>query len=157
MKERIQNVDWMSDTTKQKALEKLSKFTVKIGYPDKWKDYSKLEIKNDSYVQNGIRAAHFEFQRDLAKIGKPVDKTAIRGSVLYLVQFSGALLRGRPAPGSPGSYSSATSRSASTTVAPRAASSLATVDLPLASPPVRPTRTLLAARKGEGTGGGARP
>ena len=74
MKERIQNVDWMSDTTKKKALEKLSAFNVKIGYPDKWKDFSKLEIKNDSYVENGIRAAHFEFQRDLAKIGKPVDK-----------------------------------------------------------------------------------
>ena len=75
MKERIENVDWMSDTTKQKALEKLSKLGVKIGYPDKWKDYSKLEIKNDSYVENGIRAAHFEFARDLAKIGKPVDKS----------------------------------------------------------------------------------
>jgi len=74
MKERIENVDWMSDSTKKKALEKLSKFTVKIGYPDEWRDYSKLEIKNDSYVQNRIRAAHFEFQRDLAKIGKPVDK-----------------------------------------------------------------------------------
>ncbi len=51
MKERIQNsLDWMSDTTKKKALEKLSAFNVKIGYPDKWKDFSKLEIKNDSYV-----------------------------------------------------------------------------------------------------------
>ncbi len=75
MKERIENVDWMSDTTKQKALQKLSKIGVKIGYPDEWKDYSKLEIKNDSYVENGIRAAHFEFARDLAKIGKPVDKS----------------------------------------------------------------------------------
>ncbi|MEO8399622.1 MAG: M13 family metallopeptidase, partial [Ignavibacteriaceae bacterium] len=47
----------------------------KIGFPDKWIDYSKLEIKNDSYVQNGVRAAHFSFERDLAKIGKAVDKT----------------------------------------------------------------------------------
>ncbi len=74
MKDRIENLDWMSDSTKAKALEKLSTFNVKIGYPDKWKDYSKLEIKNDSYVQNGIRAAHFNFVRDLEKIGKPVDK-----------------------------------------------------------------------------------
>lgn len=73
-RERIKNVDWMSEETKQKALQKLAAFNVKIGYPDKWKDYSKLEIKRDAYVLNVMRAAGFEFKKDLAKIGKPVDK-----------------------------------------------------------------------------------
>jgi len=72
--ERIQDLDWMEEKTKEKALEKLGKFNVKIGYPDKWRDYSKLAIENDSYVKNYLRANEFEFNRQLNKIGKPVDK-----------------------------------------------------------------------------------
>ncbi len=72
--ERIQNLDWMEKRTKEKALEKLGKFNVKIGYPDKWRDYSKLVIEDDSYVKNYLRANEFEFNRQLNKIGKPVNK-----------------------------------------------------------------------------------
>ena len=62
--ERIQGLEWMSEETKAKALEKLAAFHVKVGYPDKWRDYSNLEIKNDSYWANIM----------IAKAGKPVDK-----------------------------------------------------------------------------------
>lgn len=72
---RIKNLDWMSDETKQKALTKLAAFTDKIGYPDKWRDYSALEIKRDSYLGNMMRGWAFETQRNLNKIGQPVDKT----------------------------------------------------------------------------------
>ncbi len=71
----IQSLDWMSPETKKKALEKLAKFTPKIGYPDKWRDYSKLEIRRDDLVGNMRRANAFEFNRDLAKLGKPVDRS----------------------------------------------------------------------------------
>jgi len=74
LKERIQKLDWMSEPTKEKALAKLAAFTVKIGYPDKWRDYSKLEILPQPYVLNTIAAAEFEFQRGMAKLGKPVDR-----------------------------------------------------------------------------------
>jgi putative endopeptidase len=70
---RIENLDWMSDTTKQKALEKLSTFKAKIGYPDKWRDYSKLEIKNDSLWENMMRVAQFEDEFWIEKIGKEKD------------------------------------------------------------------------------------
>ena len=70
----IQALDWMSPETKKKALEKLAKFTPKIGYPDKWRDYSKLEIRRDDLVGNVRRAAAFELDRQLAKLGKPVDR-----------------------------------------------------------------------------------
>lgn len=73
--ERINNLAWMSDTTKQKAQEKLSTFIIKIGYPDKWKDYSSLEIKDDSYWANAVRAQEFAYNEKLDKIGKPVDKS----------------------------------------------------------------------------------
>lgn len=73
--ERIQALEWMSDTTKAKALDKLKAFTVKIGYPDKWKDYSSLEIKNDSYFANIMRAADYEHRDMMKDLGKPVDKT----------------------------------------------------------------------------------
>jgi len=75
MKTRIDELDWMGDTTKMKAQEKLAAFTVKIGYPDKWKDYSDLAIDNGPYVLNMLRSSEFEYQRDLNKIGQPVDKT----------------------------------------------------------------------------------
>lgn len=70
----ITHLDWMSDDTKTKALEKLSKFKVKIGYPDKWKDYSKLEVGN-SLFENVKRLQLWSFQQNLEKQGKPVDKS----------------------------------------------------------------------------------
>ena len=73
--ERIQNLDWMSDATKARAMEKLSTFIVKIGYPDKWKDYSTLEIKNDSYYENMKRATQWYYADMLSRYGKPVDRT----------------------------------------------------------------------------------
>ena len=73
-RQNIQNLEWMSPETKTKALEKLSKFTPKIGYPDQWRDYSKLEIRRDDLVGNLQRSAAFEIDRNLAKLGQPVDK-----------------------------------------------------------------------------------
>lgn len=73
--QRIDNLDWMSDTTKAKAKEKLAAITVKVGYPDKWRDYSKLEVSPDNYYLNVSNAREFEFNRNINKIGKPVDKT----------------------------------------------------------------------------------
>ena len=74
-KTRIQNVDWMSDETKKKALEKLAKFNTKFGYTDKWKDYSKLEIKRDAYINNIMSASRFQTAFMVSRLGKPVDKT----------------------------------------------------------------------------------
>lgn len=75
----IKNLSWMTEATKTKALEKLSKFNVKIGYPDKWEDYSDLEIKNvadgGSLYQNMENIALWRFHKKLEKIGKPVDKS----------------------------------------------------------------------------------
>jgi putative endopeptidase len=71
----IQALDWMSAETKVKALEKLSKFTPKIGYPDKWRDYSKLQVKRDDLIGNERRAAEFALDFQLGKLGKPVDRT----------------------------------------------------------------------------------
>ncbi|MBP5400529.1 MAG: M13 family metallopeptidase [Bacteroidales bacterium] len=71
--ERISNVTWMSQETKQKALEKLEAIIVKVGYPDKWRDYSGLTIEKDSYYANVMRAVKFENEYRLSKIGKPVD------------------------------------------------------------------------------------
>lgn len=73
--ERISNLEWMGDSTKQKALEKLNTFTVKVGYPDKWKDYTTLEIKNDSYWENMVRASQWQLADEMGRIGKPVDKS----------------------------------------------------------------------------------
>ena len=72
--ERIKNLDWMSDETKAKALHKLDCFNVKVGYPNKWKDYSKYEVTPESYFANVHRAISFENEYEMAKIGKPVDK-----------------------------------------------------------------------------------
>ncbi|HCO68415.1 MAG TPA: peptidase M13, partial [Dysgonomonas sp.] len=74
LSERINGLEWMSKSTKAKAQEKLDAFTVKIGYPDKWRDYSGLEIKNDSYWANIVRSSEFEFNYMLNKLGKEVDK-----------------------------------------------------------------------------------
>ena len=70
----IKELDWMSEDTKKQALDKLSKFTPKIGYPDKWRDYSTLKVvKNDLYG-NMKRATEFEYNRNINKLGKPVDR-----------------------------------------------------------------------------------
>lgn len=74
LKERINNLAWMGDSTKIKAVDKLNTFHVKIGYPDKWRSYEKLDIKKDSYWENMARANRFEHDYMVAKLGKPVDK-----------------------------------------------------------------------------------
>ncbi len=71
----IKTLTWMSPETRQKALEKISQFTLKIGYPDKWRDYSAYEIKRDDLVGNIQRANMFEWNRSLNRINQPVDKT----------------------------------------------------------------------------------
>lgn len=72
---RIEKLDWMGADTKQQALKKLHTFKAKIGYPDKWRDYSKLEIKNDSLFENMMRASAFEDEFWLNKVGKEKDST----------------------------------------------------------------------------------
>ena len=74
---RLRNLTWMGNSTKEKALEKLDAMDLKVGYPDKWRDFRGLEIKNDSYVMNILRAGNFEFNHGyngMDKIGKPVDR-----------------------------------------------------------------------------------
>ncbi|MBD8527739.1 M13 family metallopeptidase [Pseudomarimonas arenosa] len=75
LKIRLENLEWMSAETKAKALEKWASFTPKIGYPDKWRDWSGLITSRDSYVGNIMAANGFNYQFELAKIGKPVDKS----------------------------------------------------------------------------------
>lgn len=70
----IDKLDWMSPTTKVQAQKKLASFAVKIGYPNKWRDYSALEIKNNDLIGNVIRSREFEHQYALNKLGKPVDR-----------------------------------------------------------------------------------
>ena len=72
--EDIKQLDWMSDTTKVEAKKKLDAFRQKIGYPETWRDYSKLEVKRDDAIGNLERHTEFEDRRELAKIGKPVDE-----------------------------------------------------------------------------------
>ncbi|MDC7995107.1 M13 family metallopeptidase [Altibacter sp. HG106] len=75
-KERIQNLEWMSDSTKIKAVEKLDKFTVKIGYPDKWKDYSSMAVTpENSYYENRIAVNQWLLEDNLSRINEPVDRT----------------------------------------------------------------------------------
>jgi len=74
-KQSIDTLDWMSPETKKEAQAKLAKFTPKIGYPDKWRDYSKLKLNSADLLGNLRRASEFEFQRDLNKLGQPIDKT----------------------------------------------------------------------------------
>ena len=73
--DRLANVDWMTDGTRTKALEKFARFTQKIGHPDKFRDYSSIEIHRDDYLGNVRRAEAFETHRQLVRLGKPVDKT----------------------------------------------------------------------------------
>ena len=74
MGEDLGKIDWMSPRTRQKALEKLHAVTNKIGYPEKWKDYSSVVISREEAIGNSVRATEFEVHRDLHKIGKPVDR-----------------------------------------------------------------------------------
>lgn len=74
LEDRILELEWMGDDTKKKAVEKLNTFHVKIGYPDKWKDYSTLQIEKDSYWANIKRANEFSTAENFDKLGKPVDK-----------------------------------------------------------------------------------
>jgi putative endopeptidase len=75
LSDRIKTLEWMDGPTKQEALKKLAAMTVKIGYPDKWRDYSLLKIDRGPYALNTMRAENFEFNRDLKKINKPTDRT----------------------------------------------------------------------------------
>jgi putative endopeptidase len=75
LKARIEKLDWMSPETKQKAIAKWAAFTPKIGYPDKWRDWTGLQTSRDSYIGNVLAATKFNYEWDLGKIGKPVDRT----------------------------------------------------------------------------------
>jgi len=75
MEANLKALGWMDDATRTKAFEKLHAIMNKIGYPDKWRDYDKLEVDRGSFLQSMWRASEFEAKRDLAKIGKPVDRT----------------------------------------------------------------------------------
>ncbi len=75
LKNRIEKLDWMSDSTKQKALAKLAKVKKKVGYPDKWKDFSALKITPDNYFQDLVNANIFWHNYNINKLGKPVDKS----------------------------------------------------------------------------------
>lgn len=75
LKARIENLEWMSDETKQKALVKQAAFTTKIGYPDKWREWNGLSTSRDSYIGNVLAAQEFNYKWDLSKVGQPVDKT----------------------------------------------------------------------------------
>ncbi|MEO5890154.1 MAG: M13 family metallopeptidase [Ferruginibacter sp.] len=72
--ERIKKLTWMSDSTKQKALVKLASVKKKVGYPDKWKDFSAMEIGKESYLQNVVNAAKWWHHYEINKLGKPVDR-----------------------------------------------------------------------------------
>ena len=74
MGEAIRNAEWMGEATKAYALEKLGGFTYKIGYPDQWRDYSALAIERGPHVANRMRAAAFEYDREIGRLGEPVDK-----------------------------------------------------------------------------------
>lgn len=73
--ERIDKLEWMGPATKAQARQKLAKFTTKIGYPDKWKDYSKLTIAGDSIATNMMRSSAFEIDRQMTRLGGPIDRT----------------------------------------------------------------------------------
>ena len=74
LKERITGLTWMSDVTKKEAIAKLEKINVKVGYPDKWIDYSSMQVGTNSYYENMMNASRFAVKRDMDKIGKPVDR-----------------------------------------------------------------------------------
>ena len=73
--DRLQKLEWMTEATRAKALAKFDRFTTKIGHPDKFRDYSKVEVRADDYLGNVERAAAFESRRELARVGQPVDRS----------------------------------------------------------------------------------
>ena len=73
--ERLKSVDWMTQETRKRSLEKLAAMQIKIGYPDKWRDYSGADIGPYSFVENWMRSAAFDVRRDVSRLGKPVDRT----------------------------------------------------------------------------------
>ncbi|MBX7222839.1 MAG: M13 family metallopeptidase [Blastocatellia bacterium] len=75
LRDDLKTLSWMGDATRKQALHKLDSIAVKIGYPDKWKDYSSVAISRDQYLANIFRASAFEYRLDLEKIGKPVDRS----------------------------------------------------------------------------------
>lgn len=75
LRDDLTTLSWMSPATRQKAIQKLDMITLKVGYPDKWRDYSKFHVTNGPYVMNRLAGNTFEFHHDLNKIGKPVDRT----------------------------------------------------------------------------------
>ena len=75
LRTRLLTLNWIGENTRKEAIYKLEKMRVKIGYPDHWRDYSKLAVDSPVYVVNVFEANTFEFNRDLAKLGKPVDKS----------------------------------------------------------------------------------
>ncbi|HLL70958.1 MAG TPA: M13 family metallopeptidase [Pyrinomonadaceae bacterium] len=75
LREDLSTMEWMTDATRKQAIAKLEAFTPKIGYPDKWRDYSALNVARDSYIDNVMRSAQFSRRRQLGKIGQPVDRT----------------------------------------------------------------------------------
>lgn len=102
-KEAIIGLEWMSEQTKEQALDKLAKFTPKIGYPDKWRDYSALEIKPDDLAGNYRRASIYSYNYEINKLGKPIDKSewgmspqtvnAYYNSVMNEIVFPAAILQ----------------------------------------------------------------
>lgn len=74
-RERIENLEWMSDVTKVKAITKLNTFVKKIGYPDQWKDYSSVQLNENTYLQNILNASKFGYDYQIAKLGKDVDRS----------------------------------------------------------------------------------
>jgi len=73
-KERVQQLDWMGEETKAKAMDKLSKFTYKIGYPDKWEDYSSVDINSNTLATNVMNMTYFEYKKNVNRLGQPIDK-----------------------------------------------------------------------------------
>ena len=73
LQDDLSTLPWMTEATRREALTKLDAMQIKIGYPDKWRDYGKLDVSSPSYVTNAMRADEFDFQHDLNKIGRPVD------------------------------------------------------------------------------------
>lgn len=75
LRERIQQLTWMRDATKQAALKKLDAMVLKVGYPDRWREYGALTVKRDAYAENWLAANRFQFDWRVAKLGKPVDRS----------------------------------------------------------------------------------
>ncbi len=103
LREDIPTLDWMSEPTRQAAIAKLNAFAVKIGYPDRWRDYSSLKIDRNSLADNLLATSRFERQRNLAKIGRPVDRNewlmtpptinAYNNSVMNEIVFPAGILQ----------------------------------------------------------------